>query len=1404
MKPSYLTFRLFTEVVAIIASVEAAIMFLLPVIAPGVSGAAGAMLDTAMLTFAAGPLILWRMNAAVKRAGDGNKTDERQKAKFPVQGLALVLVLTLTLLTATILVAINHVAWSRDDAALLNDLQGRVLVLDERLTMSARLAAATGDTRWEERYRTAEKDLDAVLKAFDALLDRLLGQGAEKARAALAATSHYNDALVALENQCFAQVRTGDRAGAIAAVMTDEYDRLKGLFAQAAAQADAETDRLVDNANMQDRQYAFTIAWMGLLSAVVMSVAMAWSVGRSRARAIALAAEMTGDLRASEVGARAALARLAAYRAALDEQVVITMTDTAGTITEVNDLFCHVSGYSREKLIGADHRLVNSGHHPEAFWAEMWEVITRGDVWRGEVCNKAEDGSLFWLDTTIGPMRDGAGRIIGYVAVRIDISERRRAEEALRVSEERFRAIADYTSDWENWVGTDGRLLWLNPAVERMTGYTVEECLAMPDYPMPMIHEDDRERIAAAFREAVHGSSGKDVEFRMLRKDGAAAWFSVTWQPIYNAAGVSLGHRSSLHDITERKKAQEELESAHRSLEARVRERTTELSDANAALQREVEERKRFEAVTNRVFTLSLDLFCIANPQGYFTRVNPAFEQTLGWTADEMISKPFIEFVHPDDRAATLAELAKLNSGAPVFNFSNRYRCKDGSLRWLEWKSTSADAVIYAVARDITARKRTDEALRVAREAADAANLAKGEFLATMSHELRTPLNGVIGMMELLLHTQLNPQQLRYTSLAKASSDMLLSLISDILDFSKIEAGRLEMESTGFDLHYAVENAGACFSSRAASKGLELICAVHPAVPRRLQGDPGRLQQVLTNLVGNAIKFTDKGEVVIRVTKDEETDHDVTVRFTVTDTGIGIPSERVDRLFMSFSQIDSSTTRKYGGTGLGLAICKRLVEAMGGEIGVTSAEGRGATFWFIIKFVKQAEHADQVPSLPDDIRRVRVLAVDDNATNREILHEQLAGWGLDHETTACGQDALSALRAAHREGRPFGIVIVDQHMPEMDGEQLAREIKQDPAVADTALVLLTSSLECDEPKRLMEIGFAGWLSKPALPSHLLDTLLEAFVCARAFSRRLPEELRESSPPLMTKSQSAGARILLAEDHEISQEVASTILRRAGFLCDVVSNGKEAVEAVKSAKYDLVLMDCQMPEMDGFQATQAIRSLERDRLLSGGPNERIPIIALTANAMRGDRERCLAAGMDDYGSKPLDTARLLRLIDANLGNRGQNSVEPDLPEHESGETGALREIQRPSPAFNTEKLLKSWGNDQPFLQRLIAKFSARAPDDLRKLREAIERNDATEAQRLAHGLKGAAGYVAAEKVWQLAAKLEVMARGGNWGNAGTLLQELDAELQRCIDDTHEGSADLEVQSKGAYPIMGESP
>jgi len=519
---------------------------------------------------------------------------------------------------------------------------------------------------------------------------------------------------------------------------------------------------------------------------------------------------------------------------------------------------------------------------------------------------------------------------------------------------------------------------------------------------------------------------------------------------------------------------------------------------------------------------------------------------------------------------------------------------------------------------------------------AEAANVAKSEFLANMSHEIRTPINGVIGMTGLLLDTELTAEQQQYAQITRSSADALLSVINEILDYSKIEAGKLDVEIIDFDLRMTVEDVTDVLALEAYKKGLELVFRIHRDVPALVRGDPGMLRQVLINLANNAIKFTEKGEVLIRVSVDAENDHDAIIRFEVSDTGIGIPDKRLDCLFQPFTQVDGSAARKYGGTGLGLTISKELARMMGGEIGVESKEGKGSTFWFTATLEKQGQGREVKMVVPEDTRGKRILVVDDNATNRLVLREQLRSWHCHYDEAQGGAVALDKLREAVAEGRPFEIAILDVQMPEMDGETLGRKIKEDPDLEGTILVMLTSVVEPGGAARTKEIGFAAYLTKPVKGSELFDCLTTVVGRKAAGKDTSGETLvtRHS----VAEDQKRKIRILVAEDNMINQKVALNLLKKFGYRADAVANGQEAIKALETVPYDLVLMDVQMPEMDGLEATALIRSPQ-----STVCNHEIPIVAVTAHAMKGDREQCLEAGMDDYTPKPIEPADLLEKI-----------------------------------------------------------------------------------------------------------------------------------------------------------------
>ncbi|HKS09986.1 MAG TPA: response regulator [Pyrinomonadaceae bacterium] len=649
---------------------------------------------------------------------------------------------------------------------------------------------------------------------------------------------------------------------------------------------------------------------------------------------------------------------------------------------------------------------------------------------------------------------------------------------------------------------------------------------------------------------------------------------------------------------------------------------------------RESEERYRdlFENAQDLVYTHDL--------AGNYTSANIVCEKITGYTHEECIGMNVSQVIAPDELDKARKAMAKKSVDKDSSAYEIDIITKDGRRVTLEVNSrlihqNGVPHAVHGIARDVTARKRAERELEDARNAALESARLKSEFLANMSHEIRTPMNGVIGMTGLLLDTELTKEQREFAETIRSSGDALLTIINDILDFSKIEAGKLNFEVLDFVLTNAIEDTIELLAEKAHQKKLELASLVHKDVPVFLRGDPGRLRQIITNLLGNAIKFTEHGEVVVRACAESETETEVVIRFEVSDTGIGISETAQRNLFQAFTQADGSTTRKFGGTGLGLAISKQLVELMDGEIGVRSVEGEGSTFWFTARFEKQPEGA--VIEQPNvDFENLRVLIVDDSATNRQILKHQVGSWGMVHEEAESGRQALTLLHAAVQRNEPFSLAVLDLMMPNMDGFELARRIKANPAIAGVRLVMLTSFGERGDAQTARESGIAAYLTKPVRQSQLFDCL------AKVISKNSRPETNAPLVPVVTKHSLAEAkimsnkRLLLAEDNAVNQKVALRQLQKLGYRADAVANGREAVEALGRIPYDLVLMDCQMPEMDGYEATAEIRRRE-------GAAKHTWIVAMTANALEGDRAKCLAAGMDDYVSKPVKVEDLSAVL-----------------------------------------------------------------------------------------------------------------------------------------------------------------
>ena len=792
-----------------------------------------------------------------------------------------------------------------------------------------------------------------------------------------------------------------------------------------------------------------------------------------------------------------------------------------------------------------------------------------------------------------------------------------------------------------------------------------------------------------------------------------------------------------------------QLKARERELALRVDQRTQELQT----------QKRQFQ----QLFENAPVGIAMLNYEEEIVDLNKSFERIFGFNSDEVRDMSINDVIVPEDLIEEARELGRLTLDGKDSMKETFRRRKDGTLVPVEVYCAPIlmgenREGIYGMYMDITERKKAEDEMRKAKEAAEAANRAKSEFLANMSHEIRTPMNGIIGMTELALETDLTEEQEEYLGTVRSSAHSLLTLINDILDFSKIEAGKLEIDDVDFDLRESLDGAMKVLAVRAHGKGLELICDVAPEIPDALVGDSGRLCQIIINLIGNAIKFTDSGEIVAKLRMESRTEHEVAVKFEVSDTGIGIAPEQQARIFQAFEQADASTTRKYGGTGLGLSISSRLVRLMGGQLWVRSEIGGGSTFGFTAHFKTTSTDARQsLSKLAALLKDLPVLVVDDNSTNLQLLEINLANWGANVTSANSGSAALAVLKEAAAQGTPFGLVVLDHQMPEMDGFTAAELIKADPLLRRTRIVMQTSTALNGNAKRIQELELDGFIVKPVSQPSLLNAVTRAL----EGSSGRTEMIDASRAHLEARHRPL--RILLADDNEVNQRLARKLLEKRGHSIASASNGREAVELFDAQPFDLVLMDVQMPEMNGLQATAVIREKQ------AVTHARIPIIAMTARAMKGDREECLAAGMDGYVSKPISSADLFRVIGELIPSLFETPLS--APTEGRGEEHEL-------PVIDWATLKKNAEEDEEFVRELSDIFLAEYPKQMRLLADALDRGDRENAVDYAHKLKGSIGVIRAAAAFDIARRLEESLRLGDLSGVEGMMDRLKMELEKA--------------------------
>jgi len=914
--------------------------------------------------------------------------------------------------------------------------------------------------------------------------------------------------------------------------------------------------------------------------------------------------------------------------------------------------------------------------------------------------------------------------------ITVHLTKRTQAEERLKASETRYRQIIETAQEGFGEIDLYGRIIFANKRISDMFGYTQEEYIGL-NIIEDLLFPADREAFKEKFTQR-HSGETSIYEQCYRQKDGKAFWAIVSASPVLNESGVVQGSFAMMTDITNRVQSEQLLQETYQNVESEKNKLVSMIEGMDEGV----------------VF---------ADENLVVTEINSWLLKAVGQTREQVIGKK-LESFHPEPvskKIEDLFERYRKQESTDTFVVNRKLLGLDLLLRVqpIFRNDQFAGAILNVInITDLVKAQRT----------AEAASRAKSEFLANMSHEIRTPLNAIVGTLELLSDSELTKEQSDFLSMANSSADSLLGVINDILDFSKIEAGKLELNEIDFNLINTVETISDTMARRAQEKGLELLFHVRPDVPVVLKGDPGRLRQILINLLGNAVKFTQQGEIILEIRTVSAKDEKAVLKFSVSDTGIGIPKEKLEHVFESFSQADGSTSRNYGGTGLGLTISRQLVELMGGSLTIESEQGKGSTFSFTVRFdlgsAKELIVTDTVISLEG----LPVLVIDDNDTNRLILHDCCLSWGMRVVEAASGKEGLVKIREARTGQDDFRLVLLDRHMPEQDGFYVAEKIKEEFELEKMTIMMLTSGGQRGDAARCRDIGIAGYLVKPIKQSELYNAVVSV-LSGTAMENRKSLVTRHTIREDLSR-----LHILLVEDHPFNRKIALAILQKRGLAAKICKNGKEAVETLQKGDFDLVLMDIQMPIMDGYQATGAIREREKTT------GEHIPIIAMTAHALTGDREKCIQAGMDDYITKPIKPDILIKKI----GKWAKAKISS--PEKLTPPAGRDDSDLKP--------LFEKYETDMDFLRELAEMYIDITPEELDSIEKALNERNFEKIEKVAHSAKGAAMNFGLEKLGDLFFALEKAGKKNDFdaatdslNKARTLYNPIESSLKRFLSE-----------------------